>query len=142
MIYHGSEGLADLRNVVASAVTDLKPVAGRFDSIACTGLSGVAVGVPVSLALDRPVVIVRKPGDAHHGSSVVENVEGMGDKFLFLDDFISLGETARLVVGQLESLGGKHAGTYLYAKRILRMHSYKLRIRNSVPELVCRCGYC
>jgi hypothetical protein len=38
-------------------------------------------------------------------------------------------------VSLLERYGSKHAATYLYARRILRTHSYKLNIRNSMPEI-------
>lgn len=136
MIYHGSPGLADIRSVIAASVDDLRPVAGRVDSIAVTGLSGVTIGIPVGLVLDVPVVIVRKIGEFHHGGSLVENAEYLGRRFLFLDDFISEGATARYVVRHLTALGAKHRGTYLYAKRILRMHSYKLKVRNSMPEII------
>jgi len=140
LFYHGEYGLADIRATISATVTDLNPVKARFDSIAVTGLSGVCVGIPVGLALDKPVVIVRKPGDIHHAWGDVENLAYLGKRFLFLDDFMQDGDTARRVVRRLTSLApgvrARHAGTYLYAKRILRMHSYKLSVRNSLPDYI------
>lgn len=135
MLYHGMSGLADLGPTVANAVADLRPVSRRFDTIAVTGLSGIVIGLPAAMELDKPLVIARKPSDEHHGCSLVENLAGLGLRFLFLDDFIQDGTTARRVVSLLERYGSKHAATYLYARRILRTHSYKLNIRNSMPEI-------
>lgn len=60
MIYGGKEGFADLNEVVREGVKDLSPHRFDFDSIAVSGTSGIAVGAPLAVMLDKPLVVIRK----------------------------------------------------------------------------------
>lgn len=98
MIYDDIEGLDDLAAVVRRTTAALRPYVDAFDSIVCTGMSGVTVASPVSIRLKRALVIVRKADDkAHHGCTSVINARNLGKRWVFLDDFISTGQTSRYV---------------------------------------------
>jgi len=114
MLYHsGDHDLHGLAETVTQAITDLRPFLDRFDSIVVTGMSGVVVGVPVALALDKPIAILRKESDDSH--SAFEpwiNVRAMGKRALFLDDFVANGDTRRRVE---KNAPARIVGDYLYA---------------------------
>ncbi len=94
MIYHnGTNSLDGLDEEVAKVVKVLRDHYDRYDSIAVQGLSGITVGLLASRALRKPLVIIRKPGDGSHAGRAEVNAQYMGERVLFMDDFISSGET-------------------------------------------------
>lgn len=121
MIYHGEKGLADIAVTVRDTVKDIGPYKNRFDFIAVTGMSGVLVGSPVAIALNIPLVVVRKKGDNSHSWRPLINGDFAYGKYLFLDDFISIGKTFRRLAKIMSehNSGPEYAGTYLYENRWL-----------------------
>jgi adenine/guanine phosphoribosyltransferase-like PRPP-binding protein len=119
VIYHGETGLADIALTVRAAVMDIGPYRQRFDFIAVTGMSGVLIGAPVAIALDIPLVVVRKKGDTSHSWRPLINGTDADGKYLFLDDFISVGNTFRRLVNVLSAHDSnpEYAGCYLYEHR-------------------------
>jgi orotate phosphoribosyltransferase len=118
MIYHGNyESLSDLKRTVDIAVASLTPHLRDFDSIIVQGMSGVIVAIPVGLALDKPVVILRKNSDDHHKETRnVINLKRIGRRVLFLDDFVSLGTTRNRVEKYVEcETAARMIGQYLYS---------------------------
>jgi adenine/guanine phosphoribosyltransferase-like PRPP-binding protein len=121
MIYDcgtGGSNLDGLRGHVERAVKELKPVSDQFDSIVVQGMSGVTVGVPVSLALDKPLTILRKESEASHskvGELINKKAIKPGDRVLFLDDFVGLGSTRGRCRFAVERVGGQLVGEYLYS---------------------------
>ena len=96
MIYHGKgeNKLDDLNETVDNAVVLLRRRKQRFDSIVVRGMSGVIVGSPVALRLKVPLVVVRKPDEGSHaGDDRIINVKNIGERWVFLDDFVSTGRT-------------------------------------------------
>ncbi len=94
MIYHNNTNSLDgLDEEVAKVVAVLEKHFDRYDSIAVQGLSGVTVGLLAARELGKPLVIVRKENDGSHAGSRLVNDEYMGERVLFLDDFISSGAT-------------------------------------------------
>jgi len=93
----------------------------RFDYIAVRGISGLMVGAPVSLAINKPLVVVRKPDEKCH-STFKDAINGyamnMRDvrkrRCVFLDDFRETGNTERAVVESVSGYGGYLVATYLY----------------------------
>lgn len=87
----------------------------RFDLLVGSGLSGtLAVGM-IALALDKRFVIVRKGTENSHSLNKFEGVIGVGDRWLFVDDFISLGTTRNRCAGALPAdMNLKYAGTFTY----------------------------
>jgi adenine/guanine phosphoribosyltransferase-like PRPP-binding protein len=84
-----------LREIVKRCVEQLKPHAKEYDSIVCTGVSGMLVGPIVAYRLHKPLVVVRKEGTPSHTSKLVEGQ--LGNRYVFLDDFVSIGTTLRRV---------------------------------------------
>ncbi len=118
--YASSGDFTDLAVIVDEAVKDLRNHTRSFDSIACTGISGITVAAPVALRLHKNLIVVRKPGDKAHSCSFVE---GKGKRYVFLDDFINTGKTVRRVGQKLadeKTLGfdpPQRIGRYTYHDR-------------------------
>lgn len=122
MIYHHGphpESFDDLRQVVNTAARTLKPHVDEFDTIAVTGVSGAAVGFPLALKLKKSVVFVRKNSDTdHHSMGRSRRIAGwasLGERALFVDDFVSSGTSRERVRSAVETVSGsKLVGTYEY----------------------------
>lgn len=112
MIYSGNPDLTDLAEIVAAAVGSIRPVCNAFDYIAVTGMSGVMVGAPIAVQIDKPIVLVRKDSDKSHSSRAISG-DARG-KYLFVDDFISTGATVRRLIDALAPEGGIMVGGYFY----------------------------
>lgn len=121
MIYHGGGGLDDLPRYIEQACAALRPVRESFDSIVCQGMSGVIVGVPVSLKLGAPLVIVRKDDDECHSNDKFIGLSALGTRCLFLDDFIGCGTTRRRVENRIADHQARLVGDYLYRDGVLEI---------------------
>lgn len=89
----------------------------RFDSIVVQGMSGVIVGSPVSLMLDIPLVVCRKPNDGSHCyGNLVINRKSIGERYVFLDDFSSTGDTEQQAKSTLFDSGirSMQVGAFFY----------------------------
>lgn len=96
----------------------------KFDFIVCQGLSGLCVSFPLAKALDKPLVIVRKGDgiDAPNRGGQIENIHVLLDaKYankvltgLFVDDWVSGGNTRNRCGTAIHSLGHKLLYQYLY----------------------------
>lgn len=122
MIWDDDAGFGNLRGVVDRAIETLRDHTHRFDSIMVTGVSGMSVGFPVALALDKPIIVLRKPREATHGvSGELINWWARGERVLFLDDFCESGETLKRcrdkLTGFAYDVDGRYSrlvGAYLY----------------------------
>lgn len=119
MIYTDSS-LDDLSAVVNRVSDDLMRHADKFDFIAVRGCSGIVVGAPVALAINKPLVIVRKEDESSHdygkGRRLVNYRRAHG-RYLFLDDFVAGGATRRAVkdtISECCPTDTEYAGSYLY----------------------------
>lgn len=112
--------LDDLAATVKDAIAHIRPYLGEFDSIACLGISGVVVAVPVALALDVPVCIVRKPGDGCHSISdkLWVNRKRLGARVLWIDDRIATGTTKHNVIEACIAASATLIYEYLYENEI------------------------
>jgi len=87
-----------------------------FDSIAFTGVSGAAFAFPLSLALNKTLLCVRKKkGESSHSPYEVEG-NYSSESYVIVDDFISSGATVmeiqRMISRHVEDT--KPAAIYLY----------------------------
>jgi adenine/guanine phosphoribosyltransferase-like PRPP-binding protein len=114
--YNLSRGLSDLTDTVRQTLEALVPHLSEFDSIAVQGTSGLLIGAPVALKLNKPLVIVREDAELQcHHSQDVENGQNAGERVLFLDDQISSGATLRDVARKLSRhTRGRVTASYLY----------------------------
>jgi orotate phosphoribosyltransferase len=112
MIYHAKNdrfaedygSFRDLAETVQETVAALRPNVRFFDSIIVTGVSGMAVGFPVALALKVPVTVLRKEDEDSHGSKgEIVGRSDLGERVLFLDDFVSNGTTRARVIRAVET---------------------------------------
>ena len=76
-----------------------------FDTIAVQGVSGLLIGVPLSAALEKGLIIVRRPGDIQEMTfpSGIRGY-GKGQKILFVDDCVRTGATVKRVEEKLNEL--------------------------------------
>lgn len=115
MIYHnGHNDLEGLDEDVAKVTISLIKYLDRFDSIAVQGLSGVTVGLLAARQIGKPLCIVRKPGESSHSGDSTVNAQHMGERALFLDDFISGGDTRDRVKSAVEANGATLVGSLEY----------------------------
>ena len=112
------KALNNLDQVVEAASEDLMKVA-NVDTLVGTGFSGAVVVPYLAARLGLNFVLVRKPGDdSHHGRDCL--VGNLGERWVFVDDFISSGATRRRVVAKVREQATErgfltqYIGDYLY----------------------------
>ena len=123
MIYHSNNfapslvGLAD-EVQEATAILLTRPV-DEFDGIVVQGMSGVIPAVPVSLALNKPLVVIRKSTDKCHDDRHINiNQVTPDSRWLFLDDFVSCGDTRARVQSAIRLAGGMVVAQYMCREAI------------------------
>lgn len=82
----------------------------EYDTMIGTGLSGALVVPLLARAFDKRFAIVRKPGDSRHSSSRFEGE--IGKRWIFVDDFISTGDTFDRVQNTVESIEADYKRAY------------------------------
>lgn len=93
--WYMDEALFNLSDVIETAKDRLKDV--DFDTLVGTGFSGGIVIPSLALALGKKFVLIRKEtDDSHHGRGRL--LGQLGEKWIFVDDFVSSGMTRRRVI--------------------------------------------
>jgi hypothetical protein len=113
------EAFGDADTLVRNAEKTLKDV--DYDTMVCTGLSGTLVVPWLARALGKYFAIVRK-GESNHSGFTIEGT--IADRWLFVDDFISSGNTRERVTQEIDTCSKsnyapfvtKYVGTYQYAR--------------------------
>jgi orotate phosphoribosyltransferase len=112
------KALMSLDEVIEDAKADLADV--DFDTIVGTGFSGGVVIPALALAMGKKFVLIRKESDdSHHGGGRL--IGSLGDKWVFVDDFVSTGRTRGRVIEKVEAAcvladhQSTHVGDYMYA---------------------------
>lgn len=119
MIYDSND-FSDLRPIVNQAIKTLRKHRDEFDIIAVRGVSGITVGSPVALMLDKQLVVIRKPDESSHSAGMPAgigyNSDGTPHRYIFLDDFIASGATRNAVKQDiaLRRPEWRYVGDYLY----------------------------
>lgn len=105
--------LFNLSDVIETAQDRLAGV--DFDTMVGTGFSGGVVIPALALAMDKKFLLVRKEGDdSHHSGKLIGQ---LGERWLFVDDFVSSGRTRSRVMAQIGDAAGATVmmvGQYLY----------------------------
>lgn len=128
MIYHdGNSDFHGLEAAVRKTTADLREIQDEFDAIVVTGVSGLVVGSPVALRLRKPLLVLRKAHseEASHGLSGEllnwQALRGTEKRVVFLDDFISAGDTFRRCRSAVEGIArGVLVAEYTYKRNQLR----------------------
>lgn len=74
----------------------------KFDTLVVIGLSGALAGGLIANALGVNLYVLRKPQDTTHDG--LGGFGLMGERWVFLDDFISSGRTYKGVLGHVDRL--------------------------------------
>lgn len=111
----------DLPGIVERAMDELKGV--DFDTLVGTGFSGALVVPALAMWMDKDFLLVRKDhDDSHHSGRLVGN---LGERWIFVDDFISSGTTLERVESRI---------LREVAKRRLDNRRYGYPVWGDVPE--------
>lgn len=111
------QALFDLEEVVTSAARTL--ARRDFDTLVGTGFSGGIVIPMLATRLEKDFVLVRKDNDdSHHSGKLIGS---FGERWVFVDDFVSSGRTFRRVIDEVEGailqlgLPSTYVGRYAYS---------------------------
>ena len=99
-----------------------------FDKIICPEARGFLFGVPLGLALQKPVILARKPGklplpgmridyQLEYGTESLEISKGAvnpGDKILIVDDLLATGGSAKALSALVEKSNASVSGIIFY----------------------------
>ena len=101
----------------SAAVKTLRKVS--FNTIVCTGVSGLVFAPTLAFLLKKQLVVVRKTTEGTHADKICEANFMVGDigKWIFVDDFIESGATlkkTKTAITKEYSPFANYAGCYLY----------------------------
>lgn len=100
----------DLPGVLKRARTALSGV--KYDTLVGTGFSGALVVPALAMRVRKPFILVRKEGDgSHHSGRLIGN---LGQRWIFVDDFVSSGATRTRVMEAVSSLAAAEGHTTEY----------------------------
>lgn len=103
---HYLERMFNLRlrkNTVRNAVETIRQnISVRsFDTIAVRGISGVLLGSPLAIKLNKNLCVIRK-SDGSHSSNNLESGLSCQGRYLIVDDFIETGSTVKAIVNGIK----------------------------------------
>jgi adenine/guanine phosphoribosyltransferase-like PRPP-binding protein len=92
---------AELRKSVRLAKKELKKY--EFDAIAFRGMSGALIAPTLALALNKTLIMVRKP-DKEGKTHSYRDVEGdrAAKKYIIVDDQVDTGHTAKVIYDEVK----------------------------------------
>lgn len=115
--FYMDEAVFRLPRLIEEAKEALEDV--DFDTLVGTGFSGGIVIPSLALALGKKFVLIRKEtDDSHHGKGRL--VGELGERWIFVDDFVSSGRTRDRVMEKIEDaaeerrLSTTMVGQYMY----------------------------
>lgn len=92
----------DLLRTIGEAMA---PYAARADRIAGVELGAVPIAAAVSLASDKPYLMVRKEAKGHGTKKEFEGELKKGEKVVFVEDVLTTGGTLRAAIERLRMQG-------------------------------------
>jgi orotate phosphoribosyltransferase len=111
--WYMDNALFGLPEVIETAKERLANV--DFDTLVGTGFSGGVVIPALALAMGKKFVLIRKEtDDSHHGGGRL--LGELGNKWVFVDDFVSSGRTRQRVIDKVEEVESdtEYVGQYMY----------------------------
>jgi adenine/guanine phosphoribosyltransferase-like PRPP-binding protein len=88
------------KKLVIQTVINLRRLNLPFDSIVCSGISGMLVAPQVCELLDKHLVIIRKENESRYSDFIIEGVSP--SRFIILDDLICSGNTIKYITSTLQ----------------------------------------
>lgn len=112
--YHAYTEPKRLKNIVEKSARFLQERELDFETIAVQGVSGLIVGSPLAMALDKKIMVIRKQGDKTHCLDVMGF--GKNQKILMVDDCVETGTTLINMVTKIKShcFNPTFVGLFLY----------------------------
>lgn len=100
--------------IIIKAVCNLRKLGDTFDSIACSGVSGLMVVPQVAELLNKNIIIIRKKNEDCYSEFSIEGVSPF--RYIILDDLICSGNTVRHIQRSINSEfpRAKCLGLYCY----------------------------
>jgi len=90
-----------IRNkIIFQCITALKPYEERFDSIVCSGVSGLLVVPQISEILKKNMVVVRKKNDKRYSPFQYEGA--IPKSYIIIDDLICSGNTVKHILNTIK----------------------------------------
>ncbi|NDB60499.1 phosphoribosyltransferase [bacterium] len=100
--------------IIIDAVCKLRKIKDSFDSIACSGTSGLMVVPQIAELLDKHIVIVRKNDERSYSDFRIEGVSPF--RYIIIDDLICSGNTIRHIKRSIKEEHSRSSciGVYCY----------------------------
>ena len=100
--------------IIIKAVCDLRKINNEFDSIVCSGVSGLIITPQVSEILNKHLIIVRKKNEERYSEFTVEGTNP--GRYIILDDLICSNNTVKHIMKSIkeESTRSICIGAYFY----------------------------
>jgi orotate phosphoribosyltransferase len=95
----------DLLRDIAAGITEKLPAYEPFDLLAGPELGAVAIVAAVSLASDKPFVIVRKGAKGYGTDKAMEGKAEAGQKVVMIEDIVTSGGAALMAADKLRDAG-------------------------------------
>lgn len=98
---------ANMAKIQQQARECLRPIADKFDFVACRGCSGLLVAPMIAYDLSKPLVVVRKREEQSHSCSTIEEPSrptGGYKSYIIVDDFGSSGKTIMTIMKELKAI--------------------------------------
>jgi len=103
-----------LKSMVEDAAKVIKASGVAFDAIACRGVSGMLVAVPLSIMMGKPLIIVRKEKSdnwkertTHSKYDIEFGIMGTAVTYIIVDDLIDTGDTIRAIIDGIDLKANK-----------------------------------
>jgi len=100
--------------IIVSAVCRLRKLDDTYDSIACSGTSGLMVVPQIAEILNKEIIIVRKHNEISYSPFHIEGV--MPNRYIVIDDLVCSGTTIKHITRSIkeEYPRSKCIGVYCY----------------------------
>ena len=98
-----------------------------FNTIACSGLSGLLIAPMIADLTHTDLLVVRKDDEGCRSNKQVEGVRKANIKYIIVDDLIDSGKTIKRIIQQIDIHRNKAelVGVYLY---------YRIKDRDGLEE--------
>lgn len=102
--------------IINNAIKDIKEAKLSFDTIACSGVSGMLVAPRISEILNKNIMIIRKENERRYSPFQYEGV--VPSRYIIVDDLICSGKTIRHILKTIreDCVRSECIGVYCFLK--------------------------
>ena len=95
----------DILKLIVSALKPVLPPLDQFKCLAAPELGAVSIATALSIAIDKPFVIVRKLAKGYGTDQLIEGAYQPGDNMVLIEDVVTTGGAALNAISVLKSAG-------------------------------------